>query len=101
MHGWTNDDRMMIACCSDGTRPVIFKIEHIDYKVVRIEGMGCEACEHSVEKALSAVPGVKSVKAYKDKKWTEVFLSDKDIDDRLLLNAMKPLESSYKVVRID
>lgn len=20
MHGWTNDDRMMIACCSDGTR---------------------------------------------------------------------------------
>lgn len=30
MHKWTNDDRMMIACCSDGTRPVIFKIERID-----------------------------------------------------------------------
>ncbi len=30
MHGWTNDDRMMIACCNDGTRPVIFKIERID-----------------------------------------------------------------------
>ena len=30
MHGWMNDDRVMIACCSDGTRPVIFKIEHID-----------------------------------------------------------------------
>ena len=30
MHAWTNDDRMMIACCSDGTRPVIFKIERID-----------------------------------------------------------------------
>ena len=30
MHGWTNDDRVMIACCSDGTRPVIFKIERID-----------------------------------------------------------------------
>ena len=30
MHGWTNDERMMIACCSDGTRPVIFKIERID-----------------------------------------------------------------------
>ena len=25
-----NDDRMMIACCNDGTRPVIFKIERID-----------------------------------------------------------------------
>ncbi len=23
-------DRMMIACCNDGTRPVIFKIERID-----------------------------------------------------------------------
>jgi uncharacterized repeat protein (TIGR04076 family) len=22
----------MIACCSDGTRPVIFKIERIDYE---------------------------------------------------------------------
>ena len=30
MHGWTNDERMMIAYCNDGTRPVIFKIERID-----------------------------------------------------------------------
>lgn len=30
MHGWTNDDRMMIACCNDGTRPVVFKIERVD-----------------------------------------------------------------------
>jgi uncharacterized repeat protein (TIGR04076 family) len=30
MHGWTNDERVMIACCNDGTRPVIFKIERID-----------------------------------------------------------------------
>lgn len=30
MHGWTNDDRVMIACCNDGTRPVIFKIERLD-----------------------------------------------------------------------
>ena len=30
MHNWTNDERMMIACCNDGTRPVIFKIERID-----------------------------------------------------------------------
>ena len=32
MQGWTNDDRVMIACCNDGTRPVIFKIERIDYE---------------------------------------------------------------------
>ena len=30
MRKWTNDGRMMIACCNDGTRPVIFKIERID-----------------------------------------------------------------------
>ncbi len=30
MHGWMNDDKIMIACCSDGTRPVVFKIERID-----------------------------------------------------------------------
>jgi len=30
MHGWTNDERVMIACCNDGTRPVIFKLERID-----------------------------------------------------------------------
>lgn len=30
MNGWTNDEKVMIACCNDGTRPVIFKIERID-----------------------------------------------------------------------
>ncbi len=30
MHGWTKDDKVMIACCSDGTRPVVFKLERID-----------------------------------------------------------------------
>lgn len=30
MRGWTNDERVMIACCNDGTRPVIFRLERID-----------------------------------------------------------------------
>lgn len=30
MKGWMNQENTMIACCSDGTRPVIFKIERID-----------------------------------------------------------------------
>ncbi len=25
MHGWTRDDRVMIACCNDGARPAIFR----------------------------------------------------------------------------
>ena len=32
MKGWMSEENTMIACCSDGTRPVIFKIERIDYK---------------------------------------------------------------------
>lgn len=38
MKGWTNDDRMMIACSNDGTRPVIFKIERIDIPETAEEG---------------------------------------------------------------
>ena len=32
MAGWMKDENVMITCCSDGTRPVIFKIERIDYE---------------------------------------------------------------------
>lgn len=30
MKGWTNNEKEMIACCNDGTRPVIFKIERVE-----------------------------------------------------------------------
>lgn len=30
MRGWTNDEKIMIASCNDGTRPVIFKLERIE-----------------------------------------------------------------------
>ena len=32
MKGWMKKENEMITCCSDGTRPVIFKIERIDYE---------------------------------------------------------------------
>lgn len=32
MKNWMAKENEMIACCSDGTRPVIFKIERIDEK---------------------------------------------------------------------
>lgn len=28
--GWMKDDRSMITCCTDGMRPVIFKVERLD-----------------------------------------------------------------------
>lgn len=30
MRGWINDEKVMITCCNDGTRPVIFKLERLD-----------------------------------------------------------------------
>lgn len=29
MRGWSQDEKVMITCCNDGTRPVIFKLERI------------------------------------------------------------------------
>lgn len=31
MRGWMRKENEMIACCNDGTRPVIFKIARVDY----------------------------------------------------------------------
>jgi len=28
--GWMKDDKTIISCCTDGIRPVIFKIERLD-----------------------------------------------------------------------
>lgn len=36
MRKWTNGDRVMIACCNGGTRPVIFKLERIDYPALMV-----------------------------------------------------------------
>lgn len=30
---WMKDDKTMIACCTDGVRPVVFKLEKIDDSV--------------------------------------------------------------------
>lgn len=47
MHGWTNDERMMIACCNDGTRPVVFKLERIDIPETDEERRWLEAQDFS------------------------------------------------------
>ena len=73
MRGWTNDERMMIACCNDGTRPVIFKIERFDYLSVKITGMACGNCAQKVQGALEAVDGVERAEVRLEKGWAEVF----------------------------
>lgn len=53
-----DDERVMIACCSDGTRPVIFKIERLDYFAVRYEG---EIDEGLVRSTMLSKYGVRDV----------------------------------------
>lgn len=100
MRGWTNDEHMMIACCNDGTRPVIFKIQRLDYKVVKIEGMACEKCAEKVKAALEAVEHVTGADVRPDKGWAEVFCDRADPpDDAALTEAAVRL--GYRVTGID
>lgn len=97
MRGWMNDERVMIACCSDGTRPVIFKIERLDYKVLYMEGAGQEDCQNSVRQALEAVDGVTEV-AFREE-YAEVYLQS-EIKDRVLEEAVKKC-GECKITKID
>ncbi len=101
MRGWTKDERMMIACCNDGTRPVIFKIQRLDYKVVKIDGMVCENCTAKIKGSLEDVPGVDYVDVRLDKKWAEVFVKkDVFVPDEALRMAVEQYEN-YSVSGID
>ena len=58
MRGWMNDERVMIACCSDGTRPVIFKIERLDYKAVYMENLSDADMRSALQSAFEKAEGV-------------------------------------------
>ena len=97
MRNWMNDERVMITCCSDGTRPVIFKIQRLDYKVLYIEGIGCDKCRDKIKTALTTVEHVTDV-VFKEE-FTEVILEQDVLDDVL----KKAVEScgEYRVAKID
>ncbi|MCC8028034.1 MAG: TIGR04076 family protein [Clostridium sp.] len=83
MRGWMNDERIMIACCSDGTRPVIFKIERIDYKALYIDGIQSEQCKNEIKDVLEQIDEVMEV-IFRDD-YFEVYLKN-NIDDTVLEN---------------
>ena len=97
MRGWMNDERVMITCCSDGTRPVIFKIERMDYKVLYIDGIGCDNCRNRIREALTALDNVTDV-TFKPE-FAEVFL-DRDVPDDSLITAVESC-GGYTVTKID
>ena len=97
MRGWMNDERVMIACCSDGTRPVIFKIERMDYKVLYIQGVSCKNCQGKIKAALLSLDKVRDV-VFQDE-FTEVYL-DGDVEDKILKEAVENC-GNYTVIKID
>lgn len=97
MRGWMNDERIMIACCSDGTRPVIFKIERMDYKVLYIDNISCDKCREKIKTALMALEGINDVVFQNE--FTEVFL-DKDTADERLKETVENC-GGYVVTKID
>lgn len=101
MRGWTNDERMMIACCNDGTRPVIFKIERLDYIIVKIEGMTNECCISQLKEALEEVSGVDHVEIRRKEQWAEVFVKkDELILEEPLRMAVEQFEK-FSVINIE
>lgn len=101
MRGWTNDERMMIACCNDGTRPVIFKIERIDYKVVKLAETISDLDALKINIALRSLPGVENISVVPDKKWIEVFVAkEQTINDNILKSTLKQC-GNYTVIKID
>ena len=97
MRGWMNDERVMIACCSDGTRPVIFKIERMDYKVLYIQDVSCTNCPGKIKAALLSIDKVTDV-VFQDE-FTEVYL-DGDVEDKILKETVENC-GNYTVIKID
>lgn len=97
MQDWMKDERVMITCCSDGTRPVIFKIERLDYKILYLDGIDSGEIREKVRAALSGIEGVTEV-AYRER-FAEVFM-DWDIPDGALAAALTEC-SGVQITRID
>ena len=81
MRGWMNDERVMITCCSDGTRPVIFKIQRMDYQVLYLTGVKEDADREAIRRELMQIEDVTEVQ-FTDT-WTEVFVEREVQEDRL------------------
>lgn len=68
----------MITCCNDGTRPVIFKIERLDYKALYVDDLNNEHLT-----TLTSLQKGSSIK--KKEKWIEFYLKN-DIDNQIIID---------------
>ena len=78
MKGWMKEENTMITCCNDGTRPVIFKIERLDYKALYIDDLNNEHLT-----TLTSIENVSSIE--KKEQWLEVYLKH-DLDNQIIMD---------------
>ena len=87
MRGWMREENTMIACCSDGTRPVLFRIERLDYKAVYPAAPDAPdaPAQARIREALCALDGVTDVQFPGE--FFEVYM-DRDVPDAQLSAAI-------------
>lgn len=90
MRGWMREENTMIACCSDGTRPVLFRIERLDYKAVYPAASDAPdapdaSAQARIREALCALDGVTDVQFPGE--FFEVYM-DRDVPDAQLSAAI-------------
>lgn len=99
MRGWTNDEHIMIACCNDGTRPVIFKIERLDYKVLYVRAD--LNSQNKIVEALKKLDGVTDAAFKIEKDFTEIFMDRNfEVPDKKIIAAVKSV-GSFEIEKID
>ena len=63
----------MIACCNDGTRPVIFKIERQDYYVVKFKSKLNEEIVAKLKNDLAKAKNIDNIIYRLEKQWVEIY----------------------------
>lgn len=92
MRGWMERENEMIACCNDGTRPVVFKIERLDYYAIHLEEKNIDQEKVKTElMRFSAAKHIDFAHGFIE------FYVDVPIEKEALVKACSP----YKVARID
>lgn len=97
MRGWMKDERVMIACCSDGTRPVIVKLERLDYCAAYLEGSRSREDNLRIAAALKEIPAVQEI-IFRER-YVEIYL-EHDLPEEAIRQAIEGC-GAYHLVKID
>ena len=97
MRGWMREENTMIACCSDGTRPVIVKLERLDYCAAYLEGNRSREDDLRIADALKEIPAVQEI-IFREH-YAEIYL-EHDLPEEAIRQAIEGC-GAYRVMKID